>query len=227
MTPPLHVKHLGTVPYVDGLRIQRELREARLRDDVEDTLLLLEHPPVITVTRRHGRANVLVDDATLAARGVELHEADRGGDVTAHAPGQLVAYPVVKLHGAEKDLPRYVRNLEGAVIDVLAQYGLVGVRVPGESGVFMEPTVEGGRLEKVCAIGVKGTRWVMSHGLALNVRTDLSVFSLIVPCGLQHRGVTSLRERLGEGAPSVGEAGVRLAEALARSLGRMLAAPGQ
>lgn len=218
----LVVKRLGVVPYLEAFALQKEMREQRIHDEIPDTLLLLEHPPVITVTRRFGRQNVLVSDEVLAAKNISLVEVDRGGDVTAHAPGQVVAYPIVKLAGEERDLPRYVRALEQAVIDVLALHGLEGMRIKGESGVFLEPRTPGGLTEKICAIGVKGTRFVMSHGLAFNVATDLSIFGLIVPCGLQHRGVTSLLQRLGERTPSVEQVMDELAPALAKSLGRTL-----
>jgi lipoyl(octanoyl) transferase len=204
------------VPYREALALQRSLREARLAEGIDDTLLLLEHPPVITVTRRFGRANVLVSDDELRARGVEIVEADRGGDVTAHAPGQLVAYPIVKLVGAERDLPAYVRRLEEAVLRTLARWGLHGQRVCGEAGVFLDGTP----LQKVCAIGVKGSRFVMIHGLALNVTTDLRVFDLIVPCGLRHRGVTSMEARLAERTPPLKDVADALGEELADALGR-------
>jgi lipoyl(octanoyl) transferase len=221
--PPLLVRRLGLVPYRDAFALQQQLRTQRINDAIPDTLLLLEHPAVITVTRRWGRTHVLADDAALAARGIEVVEVDRGGDVTAHAPGQLVAYPIVKLHGAERDLPRYVRALEQAVLDVLAALGLSGLRVAGESGVFMEPLLAGGRLEKVAAVGVKGTRFVMSHGTALNVTTDLSIFDLVVPCGLSHRGVTRVQDRLPSSAtPSMDRVMDLFAPALARALGRTL-----
>ncbi|MBI5498089.1 MAG: lipoyl(octanoyl) transferase LipB [Deltaproteobacteria bacterium] len=222
--PVLRLRKLGTVPYRDAFDLQKQLRDQRQDDVIPDTLLLLEHPAVITITRRWGRTNVLATDALLAARGIDLVEVDRGGDVTVHAPGQLVAYPIVKLEGEERDLPRYVRALEQAVLDVMAGLGLAGQRIPGESGVFLDPPAPGGRMEKICAVGVKGTRFVTSHGLAFNVTTDLSVFSLVVPCGLQHRGVTSLQARLGARTPPMDAVMDTLAPALARALGRRLEA---
>lgn len=220
--PPLHLRQLGVVRYADGLALQQQLREQRCEDRIPDTLLLLQHHPVLTTTRRWGREHLLASEEMLAARGVEIHETDRGGDITAHAPGQLVAYPILKLEGEERDLPRYVRNLEGAVMDVLQQHGLTGHRIEGEAGVWMEPVHEHGKWEKVCAIGVKGSRFVMSHGLALNVTTDLSIFDLIVPCGLGHRGVTSMQSRLGPRTPTMDVVEKQLAQALARSLRRDL-----
>ena len=220
-TPVLEIRRLGMVPYREALALQQTLRTQRLEDAIPDTVLLLEHPAVLTVTRRFGRSNVLASEQQLHALGIDVVEVDRGGDVTAHAPGQLVAYPIVKLQGEQRDLPRYVRALEQSVLDVLARLGLAGQRVAGESGVFLEPQSPDGKLEKICAVGVKGTRFVMSHGLAFNVRTDLSIFSLIVPCGLHHRGVTSLQARLGPAAtPTVDDMGEQVAVALAAALGR-------
>ena len=160
MSPPLVMRRLGMVAYEDAFELQKQLREQRLHDEIHDTLLLLQHPPVITITRRFGRQNVLASDAELAARTIHLVEVDRGGDVTAHAPGQLVAYPIVKLGADERDLPRYVRGLEQAVMDVMAAHGLTGERIAGESGVFLPPVEPGGLFEKISAVGVKGTRWV-------------------------------------------------------------------
>jgi lipoyl(octanoyl) transferase len=221
LRPRLLVSSLGVVPYTHALAVQRRLRQEHLEGRGEDRLLLLQHPPVLTVTRRFGKTHILVPDRVLLERGIEVVEADRGGDVTAHMPGQLVAYPIVRLTHTERNLPQYVRNLEQAVMDTLAAWNLGSLRVRGESGVFMA-AVQGHPLEKVCAMGVKGTRFIMSHGLALNVCPDLDVFSLIVPCGLHHRGVTSMRARLGSSCPSVDQVEPVLARALAQSLGRDL-----
>jgi lipoyl(octanoyl) transferase len=218
----LVARNLGRVAYREAWALMRSLHLARQQGRVEDTLLLVEHPAVITVTRRGGRAHVLATDEEARRCGVEVVETDRGGDVTAHAPGQVVAYPIIKLVAQERDLPGYVGNLEAAVVDVLEAYGLTGTRLAGEPGVFLPPVGEGGRWEKVAALGVKGTRFVMMHGLALNVETDLTVFDLIVPCGLRHRGVTSMRARLGPRTPGVGEVADLLAVRLAVRLGRRL-----
>ena len=222
--PPLAVHRMGIVPYRDALAEQQRVRAQRLAGQGQDTLLLLEHPPVITTTRRHGASHITADPDVLSAHGVEVVQTDRGGDVTAHALGQLVAYPIVRLEGPERDLPRYMRNLEQAVLGVLQAVGLEGIRVVGEPGVFLAPTAEGGKYEKVCAVGVKGTRFVMSHGLALNVSTALEVFGFIVPCGLHHRGVTSLQARLGARTPSMDAVMDLLAPRLATALGRALVA---
>jgi lipoyl(octanoyl) transferase len=203
--PTVQLIRAGLVPYAEALAWQRRLVAERSTGQAPDTLLLLEHPPTITLGVRADPANVLLDAAALAARGVAVVPTDRGGDVTYHAPGQLVGYPILKLsqHGA--DLGRYVRGIEQVVIDTLADYGLVGERVPGLTGVW----VAEGRA-KVCAIGVRlSAAGVTSHGFALNVAPDLAGFSLIVPCGITDRAVTSLAALLGT-APPLEEVAARL-----------------
>lgn len=187
----------GLVPYPEALRWQRQLAAARSAGAAPDTLLLLEHPPTITLGAHANPAHVLVPADELARRGVALVASDRGGDVTYHAPGQLVGYPILKLsqHGA--DVGRYMRALEEVIIRTLASYGITGERVPGLTGVW----VEGGRA-KVCAIGVRlSAAGVTSHGFALNVHPDLAGFDQIVPCGISDRAVTSLERLLGAAPP--------------------------
>ena len=193
---PLRVQRAGLVPYEPGLALQAELVTARKADSIDDTLVLLQHPPVITlgVKVRQSREHVLASEAELQARGVALHEAGRGGDVTYHGPGQLVGYPVLDLKPDRQDAHRYVRDLEAVLIGVCGEYGLAAERKPGLTGVWVGD-------EKVAAIGVRLSRWVSSHGFALNVSTDLEHFGLIVPCGITDRGVTSLARLLGEAPP--------------------------
>jgi lipoyl(octanoyl) transferase len=192
MLKPLHVRRLGRIDYDDASRLQQELVEQRRRGEIPDTLLLLQHPPVITLgVRTHrDRGHVLATDAELSARGVALRESGRGGDVTYHGPGQLVGYPIFDLNPDRRDLHRYVRDLEEALIQALADFGVTGSRIPGLTGVWVGN-------EKIAAIGVRVSRWVTSHGFALNVSTDLDYFRLIVPCGIEDRGVTSLSRALG------------------------------
>jgi lipoyl(octanoyl) transferase len=191
MRPP-HVVERGVVPYDEGVALQQGLVDARKAGAIPDTLVLLEHPPVITlgVKVRNSRAHVLATDAELATADVALFESGRGGDVTYHGPGQLVGYPILDLKPDRVDAHRYVRDLEEVLIRVCASYGIEGTRQAGLTGVWVGD-------EKVAAIGVRLSRWVTSHGFALNVDPDLSHFSLIVPCGIEDKGVTSLARLLG------------------------------
>lgn len=187
----------GRVPYADALAMQRGLVAERSAGGAPDTLLILEHPPTITLGVRADPAHVLLAPDELARRGVALAPTDRGGDVTYHAPGQIVGYPILKLSQHGGDLGRYVRTLEQVIISTLADYGLAGERVPGLTGVW----VAGGRA-KVCAIGVRlSAAGVTSHGFALNVSPALAGFDLIVPCGIADRAVTSLAALLGAPPP--------------------------
>lgn len=194
----IDVRRLGRVDYTAGLELQRTLVEQRRAGDIGDTLLLLEHPPVITLgaRSRHATTHIVASPEALTAAGVTVHDTGRGGDVTYHGPGQLVGYPILDLRPDRQDVHRYVRDLEEVLIRAVARFGVGGVRVPGLSGVWVG---QPGREEKVAAIGVRISRWITSHGFALNVATDLRHFELIVPCGIADRGVTSI-ERL-TGAP--------------------------
>jgi lipoyl(octanoyl) transferase len=182
-------RYLGRRPYADALALQQQLVEARKADEAPDTLLLLEHPPVITLGRAANRANVLADELARRARGVELFETGRGGDVTYHGPGQLVGYPIINLAPDRRDVRRYVRDLEEVLIRAAAGFGVDAGRIAGLTGVWV-----GG--EKLAAIGVRISRWVTMHGFAFNVTTDLSHFEMIVPCGIADHGVTSLEKLL-------------------------------
>jgi lipoyl(octanoyl) transferase len=191
---PLAVRRLGLMSYADALALQRELVEERRAARIPDTLLLLEHPPVITlgVKARGTMTNVVVSREELEARGVELFETGRGGDVTYHGPGQLVGYPILDLRPDRCDVHRYVRDLEEVLIRVAGDYGFAATRVPGFSGAWVTAREPEPEPEKLAAIGVRISRWITSHGFALNVNTDLSYFDLIVPCGIADKGVTSL-----------------------------------
>jgi lipoyl(octanoyl) transferase len=188
----LEVRHLGRVPYADAVALQKDLVEARRVDRIPDTLLLLEHPHIITlgVKARNSTANIKADEALLALTGVEIHESGRGGDVTYHGPGQLVGYPILDLRPDRCDVHRYVRDLEEVLIRTLRDLGVDGGRIGGLTGVWVGD-------QKVAAIGIRISRWITSHGFALNVSTDLDYFKLIVPCGITDRGVTSLDALLG------------------------------
>jgi lipoyl(octanoyl) transferase len=215
---PLLIRWLGRVPYGAALRLQESLVLSRRRDECSDTLLLLEHPPVVTLGRRGDREHVLLDRDQLVRRGIELHETGRGGDVTYHGPGQLVGYPVVRLPRERRDAHRYLRDLEQALIRTAESYGLAAHRQSGLTGVWVGD-------EKLAAIGVRlNAGWITSHGFALNVSTDLADFETIVPCGITDRGVTSLA-RLNGGAPDLRDVAARVARQVATVLALRPAVP--
>lgn len=186
----LSAYRMGRIAYADAHALQERLVEARKAGSIGDTLLLLEHPKVITLGRAAKRENVLLTGSALMQSGYELFETGRGGDVTFHGPGQLVIYPIVDLSPDRQDVRRYVRDLEETMIRVCADYGLTAARSDGFNGTWIEN-------RKIGAVGVRISQWVTMHGLALNVNTELSAFSAIVPCGISDRGVTSLARELG------------------------------
>ena len=191
MKRELQCSFLGTVPYADALDLQHKLVEQRRSNQVPDQLLLLEHPHVITLGTSSHDSNVLVDDEQRRLLGIELFETGRGGDVTYHGPGQLVGYPILDLKPDRCDLHRYVRDIEEALIQALAQFGLACSRKDGLTGVWLGN-------EKIAAIGVRvSSGWITSHGFALNVNTNLQFFDAIVPCGIREHGVTSMHRALG------------------------------
>lgn len=208
MPQPVAVCRLGRVEYAPAWALQRRV-QARLiaakqaEEALAHVLLVVEHPPVFTLGKSGDPAHLLADAAALAARGATYVAVDRGGDITYHGPGQLVAYPILDLErlrypdgGRGADLQRYLRELEEAAIRTCADYGLAAGRVDGRTGVWIGPDAAGPE-RKVCAFGIRCSRWVTMHGLALNLNTDLSYFDLIVPCGIPDRGVTSLARELG------------------------------
>lgn len=232
---PPQVIDLGQMSYAAAYAQQEhhhaEVLGAREQGDAEAArILLVEHvPPVITVTRRPGAAgHLLVSSEALAAHGVELAETDRGGDITYHGPGQLVVYPIVDLNRHGLRLHDYMRLLESAVIDTLAEFGVQGQRDPGATGVWVHTAQQADQAgaAKICAMGVRVRRWVSLHGLALNVTTDLNHFGLIVPCGLHGRSVTSLQSLLGaEKCPSMSMVKGVLSRTLAAHLGACAGSP--
>lgn len=184
----LRVRRLGLVPYTEAYRVQKEAERAVREGREPDTLLLVEHPHVVTLGRRADSSALVATRALLEARGVQVVETDRGGRATYHGPGQVVGYPVISLRAERADVHRYVRDLEKTIIAALADFGVGGFPVEGLTGVH---TARG----KVAAIGIHVARWVTTHGFALNVNTDLSYFNLILPCDGEH--VTSMEELLG------------------------------
>jgi lipoate-protein ligase B len=185
---------LGTISYEDALTLQNNLAKARGAGQIGDTLLLLQHPPVITIGRSGKVQNVLVPEATLKERNIKVIFTDRGGDVTYHGPGQLVVYPILDIKAHGLGVPGYVWNLEEVVIRVLAHYGITACRVEKLRGVWVDRG-------KIAALGVHLSRWISRHGLALNVNTDLDPFRLINPCGITDRPVISMAKILGRNFP--------------------------
>jgi lipoate-protein ligase B len=207
------VQELGRVPYAESLARQQELVEARRRGEVGDVLLLLDHPPVVTLGRGAHEENLRVPRAHLVAEGVELHEVSRGGDVTWHGPGQLVGYPILDLAArGERDVHLYLRRLEALLCEALDSLGVPPRSIPGMTGVFVADPRSAGPRRKIASIGVGVRGWVTWHGFALNVDCDLAGFDRIVPCGLQGVEMTSLARELGASAPP--DLGLRAREAV-------------
>ena len=206
----LLVADLGLQPYADALAFQREVARARISGEVDDdVLLLVEHPPVVTLGRSAKSAHLLASPAYLKAQGVEVFEVERGGDVTFHGPGQLVGYPIIDLKQHRRDLHWYLRQVEQLLIDAMATYGLHCDRNPPYTGVWIED-------RKIASIGVHARDWVTWHGFALNVATDLRYFDLIVPCGIQSVRMTSLHAELPDERAALSEVGDRVVGATAR-----------
>jgi len=214
--PVCEVHNLGLVEYADAWALQRDLAARRASSDIPDTLLLLEHPPVYTTGKRNAEANLRLPPELL---GAPLVTSDRGGDITFHGPGQLVAYPIVDLRAAGLGVVTYVRNLEEVVMRTLREYGIASGLECGLTGVWVGS-------EKIAAIGVRVSRpggatgaWVTAHGLAVNVDVDLAWFERIVPCGIVDRGITSMQRLLGR-APPVPEVAARLVVHFGEVFGR-------
>ena len=210
---PLTVMRLGQVPYSEAWDLQKRLAAERIDGLRPDTLLLLEHPPVYTLGRNSSEEHILAP-AELARRGAAIQRIERGGEVTYHGPGQLVAYPIIKLEGPERSIAQLVDNLEAAIIDTLAEYGIPGERLPDQRGVWS-------RGRKIASVGLSVKRWVVMHGMALNVAMDLSYFSLINPCGHPETIMTSMEQELGRPL-QVGVVGDAFARHFARLFRRQL-----
>ena len=197
----MEVRRLGLVPYPEAWALQNRLADARRAGLAPDTLILLEHPHTYTIGRSGTRDHVFLTDSELAVQGITCLDVDRGGDVTYHGPGQLVGYPIFYL-GSQPDVGRYLRNLEDCLIETLADFGIAAGRLSGYTGVWI-----GDR--KIAAIGVKVSQGVTTHGFALNVSTDLSLFTHILPCGIPDKGVTSMALEVGR-APAMTEVEARV-----------------
>jgi lipoate-protein ligase B len=212
----LLVRELGLVSYGEALDLQRRLAQERIAGTIPDTLLLLEHPPVVTLGRGWKSSSLPVEPDALRARGIEVHEIERGGDVTYHGPGQLVGYPIFDLQQHRTDLHWYLRQLEEALIVALGDLGIPAERNAGYTGVWTA-----GR--KIASIGIHVRQWVTWHGFALNVTTDLSAFDLIVPCGIQDVVMTSVVKQLADRGRTMedGEDMARTREAVVAAFARV------
>ena len=179
------------------VRSSIRLRTSRLSDlDTQHYLLFVEHPPVYTLGKSGNIENVLLSEENLKARGIDFFRTNRGGDITFHGPQQIVGYPILDLEKFYTDIGKYLRNIEEVIILTLKEYGIEAGRSPGETGVWIDADIKG-RERKICAIGVRSSRWITMHGFALNVNTDLDYFNFIIPCGIQNKQVTSLQKELG------------------------------
>jgi lipoyl(octanoyl) transferase len=206
------VRDLGRLPYAEALEVQQSIASARKRGEGVDCLLFVEHPHVVTIGRNGHEENLLASEEMLGRSGIALYESDRGGDVTYHGPGQVVGYPVIDLREWKRDVGAYVRAIEQVLIDTLEEFGINACRIPKLTGVWVGDGPE--EMAKIAAIGVHLSRWVSTHGWALNVTTDLTYFRYIVPCGLT-KPVTSMA------ALGVRAGMDEVKEALARHFGRI------
>ena len=214
---PVEFRHLGLMPYqqawdlqeamlASNLDIKKRNRDRELAGSTEapeltrSSLLFCEHPAVFTLGKSGHLENLLVNNETLKSRGIEFFRTNRGGDITFHGPGQIVGYPILDLERLKPDIVLYMRNLEESVIRTLADFGISAGRSEGETGVWLEAD-KPSRARKICAMGVRTSRWITMHGFALNVNTDLSFFELIIPCGIQNKQVTSMAKELGRSVP--------------------------
>lgn len=193
--------YLGEMPYKQAWDYQESLLKANVQAKSEGRptqhhLLFVEHPPVYTLGKSGKMEHVLLNEEQLSDQGIEFFRTNRGGDITFHGPQQIVGYPIFDLERMYTDIGRYLRELEEVIIRVLAIYGIKGERSSGETGVWIEPGVPG-RERKICAMGVRCSRWITMHGFALNVNTDLNYFNYIIPCGIQNKQVTSMEKELG------------------------------
>jgi lipoyl(octanoyl) transferase len=218
----ISVVDLGRLDYSAALALQQQVSTLRQQETIGDVLLLVEHPPVLTLGRNAHREHIVAGDDFLAQRGIALFETNRGGDVTYHGPGQLVGYPILHLRRFTPPLGivEYLRKLEEVLIRACADYGILTQRAPGRAGVW---TMPGGAVaeKKIAALGVHVARWVTTHGFALNVTTDLNDFALIVPCGIRDRGVTSIEAEV-DAAPALGQVANSVSRHFGRVFGRQM-----
>ena len=206
------------VPYAEALRLQDVFVAKRQADAIPDTLIVLEHTPVITLGIRAKKEHLLLDPEALARKGIEVHATPRGGDVTYHGPGQLVFYPIIKLEGSEADAHAFVEKLEEIAIHTAAEFGVEAYRRKGKTGVWTDAG-------KIAAIGIRFKKWVSSHGMSLNVTVGLEGFDAIIPCGLHGEKVTSLKAILGDACPAIREVRTATLRQFERVMNRTLSPP--
>lgn len=204
----IHFKDLGQISYKDAWDFQesifKEVVDHKIKQRGKEVqipnthhLLFCEHPPVITLGKSGDTTNLLLNETQLKTKGVEFYKINRGGDITFHGPGQLVGYPILDLDEFFTDIHKYMRYLEEVIIQTIAEYGLKGERLPGSTGVWLDIDSPS-KVRKICAMGVRASRWVTMHGWALNVNTDLDYFEYIIPCGIGDKAVTTMQKELGE-----------------------------
>jgi lipoyl(octanoyl) transferase len=208
MTLPVLYRDLGLLEYQQAWDLQEKILQGSIAQKAQGLvpahhLLFVEHPPVYTLGKSGKREHVLIDEQEMQVRQIAFFQTNRGGDITYHGPGQLVGYPIFDLEQFYRDIGRYLRELEEVIILTLQDYGLKGERSSGETGVWLDPDIPG-RARKICAMGVRCSRWITMHGFALNIANDLSYFNHIIPCGIPDKSVTSLQKELGV-TPTVAE----------------------
>ncbi|HAL95351.1 MAG: lipoyl(octanoyl) transferase LipB [Chitinophagaceae bacterium] len=201
MTPQVLYRDLGLLDYQQAWDLQENILQQSIAQKAQGLvpahhLLFVEHPPVYTLGKSGKREHVLIDEQEMQERQIAFFQTNRGGDITYHGPGQLVGYPIFDLEQFYRDIGRYLRELEEVIILTLQEYGLKGERSSGETGVWLDPGIPG-RARKICAMGVRCSRWITMHGFALNISNDLSYFNHIIPCGIPDKSVTSLQKELG------------------------------
>jgi lipoate-protein ligase B len=210
--PLVSIVDLGLYPYASALRLQHQIVAARRGGRTGDTLILVQHPPVITLGRHADESNILVSREWLAEHDIQVHRVERGGDVTYHGPGQLVGYPIMDLRQHRQDVGWYMHSLEEMLIRTLGDFGIEAGRSPGNIGVWLDER------RKIAALGARIEKWITYHGFALNVAADTAHFELIVPCGLAHKGVISMEEALGRPI-DLGDLRERLVDSFAEVFG--------
>ena len=231
MLQPLNIVNLGLRDYLQTYKIQKELVNERFANKIPDTLLFVEHPPVFTIGRSGSKKNILVSLGKIKQEGIEIHEIDRGGDITYHGPGQIVGYPIIDLKNYGKDIHCYLRMLEETLIKSLEDFGIKADRIKNMTGVWVHPVrnrspkgdrtempkaipISNGASKKIASIGIGVSKWVTYHGFALNIEPNMKHFAMINPCGLG-KGITSMKEQLNGRCPSKDKIKEKIAEIFA------------